>query len=143
VPRPTHKSLPTLGTFHTNHAYFSMPLQTRNIAKGIAPRLHLPKSTKPKPQTSPGKNGHATKQPQTRKHRKRVASESEDEGEESSESENSDHKARKKKQAKWQASMSDEVEEVDADDEPTMEQIEDGNEEHPGPSDEPEVSTNS
>jgi len=45
-----------------------MPLQTCNLAKGVAPRLHLPKSTKAKANTS--QNGRSWKS------HKRVESES-------------------------------------------------------------------
>ena len=57
-----------------NHPYnYSfMPLQTRNIAKGIPPKVHLPKPTKPKP--SAGKKDGTTKAALTKKNRKQHAS---------------------------------------------------------------------
>jgi hypothetical protein len=128
VPRHTRKSQPT------NCAYSSMPLQTRNIAKGVAPRLHLPKSTKPRPIA----NGGATKQSWTQKRRKRNASKSSDESKDSESSQSDDSepqaKARKKRARRQATASEEEVEEVDADDEPPTEQIEveDMNEEQPG-----------
>jgi len=100
-----------------------MPLQTHNIAKGIPPRVHLPKSTKPKPST--GKKDGTTKAAPTKKDRKWHASTSGDESEEHSE--DLEPKARKKR-ARQKATMSEEkVEEVDDDPvpKPPMEHIND------------------
>src|ERR1700678_3389313 len=72
--------------------YSSMPLQTCNIAKGIPPRVRLPKSTKPKP--SAGKKDGAMKAAPTKKGHKRHASTSGDESEE--QSKDLEPKARKK-----------------------------------------------
>jgi len=77
-----------------------MPLQTCNIAKGIAPRLHLPKSTKPKPKPQTDRAG---------KSRKRDSSESMDE---SSHSESPKPVKKRKKRAK-QVTVSIDLEEVE------------------------------
>lgn len=90
-----------------------MPLQTRNIAKGVAPRLHQPKHAKPKPKatTNSAKRSH-----------KRHASESEDE-----QCDRSEPKKRGKKRARQVNTSSDsesEVEEVDDDTwPPTIENV--------------------
>ena len=75
-----------------------MPLKTRNIAKGIPPRVHEPKSTKPKASTS--KKALVMKAAQTKKNRKWHASESGDNSEELSQSEDSEVKVRKRKRAR-------------------------------------------
>ena len=62
-----------------------MPIQTHNIVKGIPPRVHGPKSTKPKPST--GKKGVVIKVAQTNKNHKLHASESGDDSKELSQSE--------------------------------------------------------
>jgi hypothetical protein len=105
-----------------------MPLQTRNIAKGVPPRVHLHKSTKHKPSAS--KKDGATKAALTKKGHKRHASTSGDESEGSEQSEDLELKARKKKRARQELNTSEgepDVEEVDDDPvlEPPMEHIDD------------------
>ena len=117
-----------------------MPLQTRNIAKGIPPRVHLTKSTKPKP--SAGKKDHAPKAAPTKKGHKRHASRSGDESEE--QSKELEPKARNKKHARREAVTSEEeVEEVDDDPvpKPPMEQVNDVDDEQSEQTDKDEVST--
>ena len=117
-----------------------MPLQTRNIAKGIPPRVHLPKSTKPKP--SAGKKDSTTKAAPTKKNRKWHASTSEDES--GQESKDSEPKARKKKHARREVSEEEEVAEEVNDNpipEPPMEQVIDIDDEQAEQSNEDEVST--
>ena len=117
-----------------------MPLQTRNIAKGIAPRVHLPKPTKPKP--SAGKKNGATKAAPTKKDRKRHASTSGDESEE--QSEDLEPKVRKKRARREATTSEEEVEEVDVDPvpEPPIEHVDDMDDEPSDQPDEDEVSTN-
>ena len=79
-----------------------------NIAKGIPPRVHLPKFTKPKP--SSGKKDGATKAALTKKDCKQDASTSGDESEE--QSKDLELKARKKKHARGEEIMSEEEVEV-------------------------------
>ena len=116
-----------------------MPLRTRNIAKGVPPRVHLPKSTKPKP--SAGKKDGATKAAPTRKDRKRHASTSGDESEE--QSEDLEPKARKKRARQEATRSEEEVEEVNDDPvpKPSMERVSDVDDEQSEQPDEDEVST--
>jgi len=117
-----------------------MPLQTRNIAKGVPPRVHLPKSTKPKP--SAGKKNGATKAAPTKKDCKRHAGTSGDESEE--QSEDLEPKARKKRARREATTSEEEAEEVDDDPvpKPPMEHVNDVDDEQSEQPDEDEVSTN-
>jgi hypothetical protein len=112
-----------------------MPLETRNIAKGVPPRVHLPK---PKP--SAGKKNGTIKAAPTQKNHKRYASTGGDESEE--QSKHSEPKVRKKKRARHEATTSEDDVEVVADDnpvpEPPMEQVNDMNDD---PQQSDEVST--
>ena len=116
-----------------------MPLQTRNIAKRIPPRVYLPKSTKPKP--SAGKKDGATKAALTKNDRKRHASTSGDESEE--QSEDLEPKARKKCARREATTSEEEVEEVNDDPvpKPPMEHVNDVDDEQSEQPDEDEVST--
>lgn len=148
----TENALPNTARHKKIHlnAYSCMPLQTRNITKGVPPRLHLQKDTatkpknksKAKPKTSTGKKSSTTKRTQSRKSRKRDASESGDESEESSPSDESEHDGRrKKKRARHQeAESEEEVEQVDADVEAPVEDVDDVNNAQPGSASEDEVS---
>src|SRR5277367_207931 len=123
----------------SSSVYSSMPLRTRNIAKGVPPRVHLLKSTKPKP--SAGKKDGATKAAPTRKDRKRHASTSGDESEE--QSEDLEPKARKKRARQEATRSEEEVEEVNDDPvpKPSMERVSDVDDEQSEQPDEDEVST--
>jgi hypothetical protein len=115
-----------------------MPLTTRTVAKGIPPRVHMPKPTaktdgKPRKES----NGTKNKKKETKKSKKRAASddESEDDGKQSSSSDDSAAKAKnlKKKRAgkkrRIEEPESDLVEVVDTDVEPaevSVEEVDDG-----------------
>src|SRR5271168_3332237 len=123
--------------------YSSMPLKTRNIAKGIPPRVHLPKSARPKP--SAGKKDGATNP--TKKGRKRHASTSGDDSADSEEQSGDLEPKAKKKRARREATTAEEEVEVleEVDDgpvpNPPMEHINDTYDEQTEPPDEDEVST--
>ncbi|KAF8963735.1 hypothetical protein BDZ97DRAFT_1919514 [Flammula alnicola] len=115
-----------------------MPITTRNIAKGVPPRLHLPKGPTTKHKPSTGNKGGTTKPTQTRKSHKRNTTESDDGSEESSQSEDSEPRARKKKRAKWHVTESEEeVEDIEADAAP-VEDVDATSSQQPGSADEDE-----
>ena len=116
-----------------------MPLQTHNIAKGIAPKIHLPKSTKSKPSTV--KKGGTAKLVQAHTSHKQVASKSKEGSEVSSNSEDSEPKPKKKK-AKQTQEETVSKEEVDVSD--ARPPVDDAEEEEDveQQSDKDEVSTN-
>src|SRR5271156_5137490 len=103
------------------------------------PRVHLHKSTKPKPST--GKKHGATKAAPTKKDRKRHASTSGDESEE--QSEDLEPKARKKHARQEATTSEEEVEEVNDNPvpKPPMEHVSDVDDEQSEQPDEDEVST--
>jgi hypothetical protein len=119
-----------------------MPLQTRNITKGVAPRTHLPKGTKSN--SSKSKKTPAKKPTQSRK---RPATESDDESQPGdSEPTTKSAKTRKKARVVSKTFESEgEVEEIiDVDSTSTVENVSDVDDEQAGPgsANENEVSTN-